>query len=456
MILRFAPSPTGSMHIGNARTAIFNFLLAKHYKDSKFYLRIEDTDKERSAQDAVKVIFNSLEFLNIKWDNENIIYQSQREDIYKKYALQLVESGHAYKCYCTADELDQLRIKQKEKGINSFRSPYRDVAESNKDNVEKLYTVRFKTQNEGSIHFKDMVQGDIEVNYKDIEDFVLLRSDGSPTYLLSVVVDDKDMGIDTVLRGADHLTNTFKQKMLFEAFGWSAPRYGHIPLILGSDGQKLSKRNGSVGVLEYAEKGILPQALLNYLMRLGWGYGDEEFIPFERAVEIFSEDGFGKSSARFDEVKLLDLSGKYLRYLPLDEVYELAKNFAQKYSLCQEVDIAGWSRFKKGLSGLVTRCNTLLELIEMGKIYFYEVVQNIEIDFDISELKDFFTLDYWQDTSKESVEKQFREYCISKDIEFKKVAGNLRKKLTGASVSPSLFEVMSALGHELCLKRLQA
>lgn len=482
-VLRFAPSPTGSMHLGNARTAIFNFLLAKHYSGSKFYLRIEDTDKERSTKESVQVIFDSLQFLGIEWDyhdeNKELIYQSTRENIYKEHALKLLESGHAYKCFCTAEELVELREQQKEKGIHSFRGPDRDLTDRDNnatDNSDKPYTVRFKTPDEGNVTFTDMVQGEQKVECKDIEDFVLLRSDGSPTYLLSVVVDDHYMNVNTVIRGADHLTNTFKQKMLFEAFDWIVPEYGHIPLILDGDGQKLSKRKGAIGVLEYAEKGVLSQALFNYLMKLGWGYGDEEFIPFERAVEIFTEKGFGKSPARFDEKKLLDLSGKYMRdrnVLSAQDTVSLSKKFIEKYlsddDAYKNIDESGWYRFEKGLAGLVQRAETLVDLLEVGKIYLFENTQNLDskalsdllsdlkIDsLPIDSLVGFFKEQYWGDGSAEMLDKNFREYCSENSLIFKDIAGNLRKKITGARISPSVFDVMSILGLDISLKRLKA
>lgn len=368
---RFAPSPTGMITIGNARTAVFCYLLAKHY-NGKFFLRIEDTDKQRSEAQYVDNIVNSLQFLGINWDNKDIVYQSQRTEYYQSIVDILLFSGFAYKCYLTAEEAQEL----KQEGV-AFRSPYRnntdttlndidesdmlneqenynnndmndDILDDNEDycnevtqscestvrsnntSQHKPYTVRFKVP-EGETTFQDGVCGSVTVKHEDIEDFVLLRSDGSPTFTLCVVADDHNMDVTYVLRGSDHLINTVKQLMIFKAMSWNLPKYTHIPLILDSTGKKLSKRNGDIGVLDYARKGVLPEAIVNCLMRLGWGHKDDEFVPFERAVEIFSEEGFSKSAARFDEAKLMDLSGKYMRFLSSETILKYAKNHAKTY-----------------------------------------------------------------------------------------------------------------------------
>lgn len=429
-ITRFAPSPTGFLHIGNARTAIFNYLLSKHYNGS-FLLRIEDTDQARFTQEAVDVIFDSLKFLGIKHDNQELIYQSKRTARYHEVVQELLAKGLAYKCYHTIEELEAIKNQaQEQNDSKAFRSIYRTESgtessntDSTKTNSTKPFVVRLKIQDINTDEtqtdhtkdqalaettFEDLVQGRITVKNQDIEDFTLLRSDGSPTYMLAVCVDDHDMNITHVFRGADHLTNTFKQLQIFKAMKWKEPHYAHIPLIHDISGKKLSKRDGAIGVLDYAKQGILPQALFNYLMRLGWGHKDEEFIPLDKAIEIFSEKGLGKSAAKFDFAKLLDLNSKWIRFLPLDQLLEYAKQYAQEYWNSKHEsnqndnnqgqsskdqnstnnnkptqtlypDEKGWERFAKGLEGLRIRAKTLLELLENGKIYFSQYVDSTDL-----------------------------------------------------------------------------
>lgn len=446
LVTRFAPSPTGFLHIGNARTAIFNWLLAQHY-GGKFYLRIEDTDRARFSQEAVDIIFESLAFLGLTYDNPaTIIYQSQRTDRYHEVIQNLLNTNQAYKCFHTAEELEQLKAANLNQG---FRSQWRDRT----DHPDSPYTVRLKVPNHGATTFHDIVQGEVTVKNTDIEDFTLLRSDGSPTYMLAVVVDDHDMGVTQVLRGADHLTNTFKQLLLFQAMNCPAPHYGHIPLIHDIGGKKLSKRDGAIGVLDYAAQGILPQALFNYLMRLGWGHKDEEFITPERAKEIFTEKGLGKSAARFDPAKLWDLNSKWIRYIPLDELLSRAKEYASKY-MNVNYDEQGWDRLHKGLESVRIRARTLKDLVESGIVYLQEDLSSkceLEAFEHITQLEQFLlTADY-----STNLEEQFREFCTLNNIEFKQAAPWLRKKLTGQQVSPSLFDVMKTLGKDLCLRRLR-
>lgn len=485
--MRFAPSPTGFLHLGNARTAIFCYLLAKHY-NGKFFLRIEDTDLQRSKTEYTDILMKSLKFLGLNWDNEKIVYQSQRFDFYRKIADELVAKGYAYKCYLTAEEAQELKIEGK-----AFRSPYRNSSEVDshecKDLSNKPYVVRFKVL-DGVSKFHDEVCGDVTVNHDDIEDFVLIRSDDAPTFTLCVVADDADMCINYVLRGADHLINTVKQIMIFEAMGWSVPKYAHIPLILDSAGKKLSKRDGDIGVLDYAKKGVLPQAIVNCLMRLGWGYKNEEFIPIDKAIEIFDEHGFSKSAARFDEAKLMDLSGKYLRYLPTEEIYNAAKNYYFEYmhtdhnvhgNICSKHTIeinsnatiysdnmeikwneiaigqTGWHRFKLGMSELVTRAKTLADLFELGKPLLLDIRYSSADKFVYkTELELFFqnTNKYWRDTAEE-LDKSFRVYCEEYGLQFGEMAKNLRARLSNAKVSPGLFVMMHVFGPEECLQRLK-
>ncbi len=307
VITRFAPSPTGYLHIGSARTAIFNYLFAKHY-GGKFLLRIEDTDKARSTIEATNAILNGLEWLGVSHDDE-IIYQSRRADRHGLVANDLVKKSKAYKCFSTQEDIEIERQKAIKKGESFlFKSPWRDAEESAHPQ-NKSFVIRLKAPREGKTIINDIIQGEVVVSNEILDDMVLLRSDGSPTYMLAVVVDDKDMDITHIIRGDDHLNNAFRQKLLYEACQWEVPVMGHIPLIHGQDGAKLSKRHGAVGIEWYRDEGYLPDALFNYLLRLGWSHGDEEIISKANAVEWFDGTHVGKSAARMDFEKLKYING---------------------------------------------------------------------------------------------------------------------------------------------------
>lgn len=444
IVTRIAPSPTGFLHIGNARTAIFNYLIAKHY-GGKMLLRIEDTDTQRSTPEAVEAIFTSLQFLNIQPDHEPV-FQSNNKSQHQKLALALLEAGYAYKCFHTPEEVDAIKSSSSNQ---PFRSQYRECSQ-NTENPDKPYVVRFKIP-EGQTTFTDTVQNSITVNNNTIEDFVLLRSDGSPTYLLAVVADDHNMGVNWIIRGSDHITNTFKQLQIIHGMGWKVPKYSHIPLIHDKSGKKLSKRNGSVGVLDFAKDGILPEALFNYLMRLGWGHKDEEFIPFNQAVQIFTEKGFGKAAAKFDDAKLLDLSGKHMRHLDNQTLLLHCQNYQQKYLPDANEANYLWNSFEQGLDCLKIRCKTLREIIEMGRIFLLDEAPQVnETSEHADQLCDFVSNAMFDET----LGAQMREFCQTHEISFGKAAKWMRFKITGLKVSPSLFEVMQVLGKEATLNRL--
>ena len=316
IITRFAPSPTGSLHLGGARTALFNWLYAKKHS-GKFLLRIEDTDIERSKDHYKKEICNSLDWLGLKWD-DNIFYQSSNKQKHIEIANILLEKGLAYKCYCTKDELK----KEKDKALK-LKIPYQysgKCRDLNKE-LDKEHVIRIKNNKNLIITLNDEIQGQINLDSKNIEDFIIIRSDNTPTYLLSVVVDDYEMNITNVIRGDDHLTNTFKQIILYNALEWPLPKFAHIPLIYGQDGSKLSKRHGAMSILKYKEQNLLPQALNNYMLRLGWGYKDKEFFTIDEAIKLFSIKGIGKSPARFDNLKLKNVNSYYFKQLSNNEVY---------------------------------------------------------------------------------------------------------------------------------------
>jgi glutamyl-tRNA synthetase len=305
IITRFAPSPTGFLHIGGARTALFNYLFAKN-NGGEFLLRVEDTDQKRSTNEAVDAILEGMDWLGLKHDGE-IVFQSKNIDRHKQVALELLEKGEAYYCYTSAQELEEMRNEAEKKGeVFKFKSPWRDKTPSQKTDVKPV--IRIKSPKQGETIINDLVQGEVRVANSELDDLVLLRSDETPTYMLAVVVDDHDMEISHVIRGDDHLTNAFRQKIIFDAMGWKAPEFAHIPLIHGSDGAKMSKRHGATSVMEYKAMGYLPEALRNYLLRLGWSHGNEEIISDAQAIEWFGLDHVGKSPSRFDFAKLDNLN----------------------------------------------------------------------------------------------------------------------------------------------------
>ncbi|HRC27586.1 MAG TPA: glutamate--tRNA ligase, partial [Alphaproteobacteria bacterium] len=312
VVTRFPPSPTGFMHIGTARTALFNWLYARRY-GGQFLFRVEDTDRERHSEEAVQAIFNGLRWLELDWDNEDVPSQFARRDRHAEIAHQLLAAGKAYRCYCTPDELEDMRTKAREEGRSAFYDRrWRDrPPEEAPAGVKPV--VRIKAPLNGQSVVEDRVQGTVKVDNQTLDDFILLRSDGTPTYMLAVVVDDHDMGVTHVIRGDDHLNNTFRQNVIYDAMGWSTPVYAHLPLILGPDGAKLSKRHGAQSVEEYRDMGYLPEAMRNYLLRLGWGHGDDEIIPTDQAVAWFDLDGVGKSPSRFDFAKLENLNAHYMK-----------------------------------------------------------------------------------------------------------------------------------------------
>lgn len=460
IVTRFAPSPTGYMHIGNARTALFNYLFARHNK-GKFLLRIEDTDRERSTQDAIDKIFQSLEWLDLQWDGE-AVFQSKNQPRHAAIAQSLLENGKAYYCYCTPEELAQMR----EQALKEGRSPGYDGRWRDKDPSEAPAgvkpVIRLKAPREGETKVIDLIQGEITVQNAELDDMILLRSDGTPTYMLSVVVDDHDMSITHVIRGSDHLTNSFRQSQLFQALGWEIPIYSHLLLIHGSDGGKLSKRHGALGVDAYQGMGYLPEALCNYLLRLGWSHGDDEIISRAQAIEWFTLKHVQKSPARFDLAKLTNLNAHYLReadnarLLPLIEPH--LKSIVKRPLTDQDKD-----RFLRGMDELKTRAKTLEELAELGSFYIFSCP--IPMDDKVSQsldsnaqalLRDFSPIlqetELW---SHDSLESLAREFVEQRQIKLGDLAKPLRAALTGRPVSPGIFDVMVTLGKEETLERLK-
>jgi glutamyl-tRNA synthetase len=459
VVVRFAPSPTGYLHIGGARTALFNWLFARHH-GGRYLLRIEDTDRQRSTQGAIDAIFDGLGWLGLEAD-EPPVFQAERIQRHAEVALALLADGKAYHCYATPEELDAMRARQREHGLPMrYNGRWRDRDPSEAPpGVPPV--VRLKAPQTGETELADLVQGEIKVANEQLDDMVLLRGDGTPTYMLSVVVDDIGMGITHVIRGHDHLTNTFRQIQLYRAIGAALPEFAHIPLIHGTDGAKLSKRHGALSVTEYRELGFLPEAMRNYLLRLGWGHGDEEIIGTEQAIAWFELSGVGRSPARFDLAKLTNLNAHYLRERPDAELVELLGPYLARLGL--EPDDKARQRLAAGMAGLKQRARTLVELAQSAS--FYVRPRPLPLDEKAAKLLDEGTrsaiatlakplagLDEWQETALESV---CRAQAGAIDVGFGKLAQALRAALTGATVSPGIFEIMRVLGRAEVLARIE-
>ena len=353
--VRFAPSPTGYLHIGGARTALFNWLFARHH-DGKFLLRIEDTDRQRSTDDAIRAIVDGLRWLGLDWDGEPVM-QFARMTRHAEVAHAMLARGHAYRCYATPQELEAMRAEARAEG-RAIVSPWRDRDPAAAPAGARP-VIRLKAPREGATVIADLVQGNVTVDNRQLDDMVMLRSDGTPTYMLSVVVDDHDMGISHVIRGDDHLNNAARQMQIFRAMDWPVPAFAHIPLIHGPDGAKLSKRHGAMGVEAYRDQGYLPEAVRNYLLRLGWGHGDAEIVPTARAIELFDLDGVGRGPARFDKVKLDSLNGHYIRQSDDARLVELIVP-----RLGAALGAPERGRLAAAMPGLKDRAKTLAELAE--------------------------------------------------------------------------------------------
>jgi glutamyl-tRNA synthetase len=461
VVTRFAPSPTGYLHIGGARTALFNWLYARH-TGGRFALRIEDTDRKRSTPEAIDAILSGLRWLELDWDGE-VVHQFARAERHAEMARRLLAEGKAYHCYCTPEELEAMRQQARAEGrrmLYDGRWRDRDPAEA-PPGVEPV--VRFKAPRSGETRIGDLVQGPVTVANDQMDDMVLLRADGTPTYMLSVVVDDHDMDVTHVIRGDDHLTNAFRQYHLYDALGWQAPAFAHIPLIHGPDGAKLSKRHGALGVEAYRDMGYLPEALRNYLLRLGWSHGDEEIISTEQAIQWFDLDAVGKGAARFDFDKLNSLNGHYIRTAADERLLDLLCPLLEAH-LGKPVDDAGRRRLNAALPGLKPRAETLEALADNAAFYLRDPPLPLtdkaaklltpESREHLERLRE--TLSGQEDWSEAALEMRLREFAAAREIKLGAVAQPLRAVLTGSTASPGLFEVMAVLGRAECLARLAA
>ncbi len=457
---RFAPSPTGFLHIGGARTALFNWLFARHH-GGRYLLRIEDTDRERSTPEAIAAILEGLEWLELDWDGD-VIYQSVNRDRHAEVVLSLLDQGRAYRCYCTPDELAEMRELARAEGRPvRYDGRWRD-RDSSEAPAGVPPAIRLKAPQDGETVISDAVQGEVRIANAQLDDMVLLRSDGAPTYMLSVVVDDHDMGITHVIRGVDHLTNAARQIQLFNALEWDVPEFAHVPLIHGPDGAKLSKRHGALGVGAYRDMGYLPEAMRNYLLRLGWAHGDAEIIDTAQAVKWFDLAGVGRSPSRFDVAKLENLNGHYIR--EADDQRLLGLILPQLATrLGHEVDPAGRQRLLAGMDGLKQRAKTLIELSDNAMFYVERPVfpltnskaaKLLEGDGARRVAEAAARLAAHDSWDPRSLETLVRDMAEEMGIGLGKVAQPLRAALTGSNASPGIFEIMQILGRDESLARL--
>ena len=453
VVTRFAPSPTGYLHIGGARTALFNWLFARHH-GGKYLLRIEDTDKARSTDAAISAIHQGLDWLGLGGDAP-AVSQSAQSARHAEIAAALIEAGAAYKCYLTEAELAQIREKCQEAGA-AVRSPWRDrLADTAPDGAS--FVVRMKMPTDGSTTISDAVQGDVTVQNRVLDDMVILRGDDSPTYMLAVVVDDHDMGITHVIRGNDHLNNAFRQAMVYRGMGWQLPVFAHIPLIHGSDGAKLSKRHGALGVEAYRDMGFLPDAMFSYLLRLGWSHGDQDNFSRDAAIELFGLDHVGKSPARFDVEKLRDVNAHFLKLMTDDALYGLIKtNITIKSPAAQERIIAL-------LPLLRERAKTHLDIC--AAISYLTTDGPVEIDGEAAELLTATakaTLLALDDALVETpwhiddIKQAVNDFLATKNLKMKDIGLPLRAAITGTKQSPSILDIVAVLGRSETSVRVRA
>lgn len=453
--VRFAPSPTGTLHIGGARTALFNWLFARN-KGGAFLLRIEDTDRERSTKEFEKSILDGMSWLGLDWDEEPV-YQSERTDLYKEHVEKLLAEGKAYYCSCTAEELEEKR----QKALAEGRKPkYDGTCRENPAHPGKPTAIRFKAPLEGQTTFHDICRGTITFENQELDDLIIARSDGTPTYNFTVVVDDVTMKMTHIIRGDDHINNTPKQVLLYQAMDYPIPEFAHLPMIYGPDKKKLSKRHGATSVIEYQEMGLLPEAVVNYLARLGWAYGDQEIFTRDDLVKKFDIDAVGSSPSVFDMEKLAWVNSQHLAKYTDRELVELVKPFIEKLGLhVNDMDYAA-----KVMQVERERGRTLKELAEISAFFFRDV-----IDIDPKSAEKWLNADgierlrtIWEKLSalhhldRESVSKIFETLVQETGLKMVKIAQPARVALTGTTASPGIFEVMTILGKDNVLKRLHA
>jgi len=450
---RFAPSPTGSLHVGGARTAIFNWLFARHF-DGEFILRIEDTDQERSTDESITEILDAMQWLGLDWDGKPF-RQSERLNIYQEHANKLLESGHAYKCYVTPEELEEKRKEAQSKGeVLRYKREWAKLNES----PNNPYAIRLQTPDEGTIEVQDLLRGTITFDASEVDDFIILKRDGFPTYNFAVVVDDATMDITHIIRGDDHLINTPRQVLIYNALSYDIPKIAHVSMILGADNKRLSKRHGATSVVAFKDQGYLPEAIINFLSRLGWSYGDQEIFTKEELIEKFTLDNVGKSAAVFNEEKLEWLNSWYIKNEPPEKIGELVLPLLKEKGLDVTVD----EKLIKIIKELSQRAKTLLDIADTID-YFYAD----DIEFEEKSKSKFLTpaikpalsditerLSDLSEFNTEEIHKVFDQVMEERELKLGKIAQPIRVSLTGGTVSPGIFEVMDILGKDEVLKRL--
>lgn len=464
IVTRFAPSPTGFLHIGGARTALFNWLYARKF-GGKMLLRIEDTDRQRSTKEAIEAILDGLKWLELDWDGD-VIYQFDRAARHREVAESLLASGKAYHCYATSEELTAMREKARAEGrTRLYDGLWRDRDQSEAPEGVKP-TIRLKAPQTGETVIEDQVQGRVVWQNENLDDLVLLRGDGNPTYMLAVVVDDHDMGVTHIIRGDDHLINAARQKQIYDALGWDVPSMSHIPLIHGPDGAKLSKRHGALGVEAYRAMGYLPAALRNYLVRLGWSHGDQEIFSTQEMIDAFDLAGIGRSAARFDFAKLENLNGHYIRHADdqsLVTMFEDVLNYVPDRSdLKAKLNDTTRAQLLQAMPSLKERAKTLIELVDSA--YFIFADRPLQIEPKAAALLSaenrqligrlraaLETVTPW---TAETTEAAMRSLAEANNLKLGAVAQPLRAALTGRTTSPGIFDVLAVLGREECLARL--
>jgi glutamyl-tRNA synthetase len=460
-VLRFAPSPTGYLHIGGARTALFNWLFAKH-TGGTFLLRIEDTDRERSTPEAVAAILAGMEWLGLNWDGQTV-YQFARVGRHREVAEQLLAAGNAYRCYATAAELDEMRAAQRAEGKPiRYDGRWRDRDPASAADGAP-FVIRLRAPQTGETIVHDKVQGDVRYANDQLDDMVLLRSDGTPTYMLAVVVDDHDMGVTHIIRGDDHLNNAARQLQIINAMGWPVPVYAHVPLIHGPDGAKLSKRHGALAVEAYRDMGYLAETMRNYLLRLGWSHGNDETISTEQAIEWFNLESIGRSPARLDFKKLDNLNAHYIRQkddaaLAADVEATLARETPPR-----ALDANAKSRLIAAMPGLKERAKTIVELAQAADFLYVDGPRTLDAQAEkqlvpearatLADLVGLFEQGDWTATA---LEEKARGFAEARGIKLGQVAQPLRAALTGRTTSPPIFQVLEVLGREESLVRLRA
>ena len=454
---RFAPSPTGQLHIGGARAALFNFLFSRHH-GGEYLLRIEDTDRERSTDANTQVVLDALEWLGLSPDQPPV-FQSTRQARHAEVARQMLAAGHAYLCFCTQDELRQMR----EQAVAEGRPPRYDGRWRDRDPGEAppgaKPVIRLRAPQTGETVVEDLVQGSVRVGNSELDDMIILRSDGTPTYLHAVVVDDHDMGITHVIRGDDHMTNTFRQIQVYQGMSWELPRFAHLPLIHGADGAKLSKRHGAVSVLEFRDNGYLPEAMCNYLVRLGWGHGDAEVFDRDEAIRLFDLDGVGKAASRMDASKLLHINGVWLRQADDDRLTQDAVQRLATQGL--HADPTGMARIRTLMPGLKERAKTLVELAESAAF----LLRQTPLPFEPkalamltpearATLQQIAPVLASTDFSPPALDAALRSFADAAGQKLGKVAQPIRAALTGSTMSPGIDETLAALGRDEALARI--